>query len=62
MNMHGFPLEKINVKLANTYWGRTKIYFLKWGCRAKKFEKPCFRGCQASFTKKKKKLFTVTSE
>ena len=25
-----FSVGKINVKLAYTYWGRTKIYFLKW--------------------------------
>ena len=37
-----FSTEKINVKLAYTYRGHTKIYFLKWGCRTKKFEKPCF--------------------
>ena len=35
-----FSTGKINVKLACTYRGRTKIYFLKWGRRTKKFEKP----------------------
>ena len=39
-----FSTGKINVKLAYTYRGRTKIYFLKWGCRRKKFEKPCLKG------------------
>ena len=38
-----FSTGKINVKLAYTYRGRTKIYFLKWGLRTKKFEKPCLR-------------------
>ena len=36
-----FSTRKINVKLAYTYRGRTKIYFLKWGRRTKEFEKPC---------------------
>ena len=40
MHMHDFSLKKINVKLAYTYWGYTKIYFLKWGCRTKMFKKP----------------------
>ena len=38
-----FSTGKINVKLAYTYRGCTKIYFLKWGRRTKKFEKPCVR-------------------
>ena len=40
MHMRGFPYEKINVKLANIYWGHTKIYFLKCGCRTKSSKSP----------------------
>ena len=40
MYMRGFPQEKIDVKLAYIYWGCKKIYFLRWGRRTKKFEKP----------------------
>ena len=47
-----FSTGKINVKLAYTYRGRTKIYILKWGRRTKKFEKPC-SGEQTGFDAKK---------
>ena len=40
MHMRNFPSEKNNVKLAYTYWGRTKIYFLKWGRRTKSLRNP----------------------
>ena len=48
MHMRNFPQEKNNVKLAYTYWGCTKIYFLKWGRRTKKFKKPCYIGLNKS--------------
>ena len=47
-----FSTGKINIKLAYTYRGRTNIYFLKWGRRTKKFEKPWYNlscCCRSSF-------------
>ena len=36
--LHDFSC--FNIKLAYTYWGCKKFYFLEQGCRTKKFEKP----------------------
>ena len=35
-----FSTGKIKVKLAYTYKGRTKIYFLKWGVEQKSLKSP----------------------
>ena len=40
MHMCGFPLKKINVKLAYAYWGHTKIYFLNRVTEQKSLRSP----------------------